>query len=175
VGTVCAYKRQNELLDVAGQLHAEGLGFHLQFLGHASPADPYAARFLARVQNSSYVSYHGFASLAEMIARYDSASALVHVSAVESFGLVVAEALSRNLKFIGFNSAGVADIVDGVEGAEAFPDGDWTNLKSALSRWIRSGAVRPSNAAQTMRQRYHPQEIARQHVEIYREVLGRTS
>jgi glycosyltransferase involved in cell wall biosynthesis len=174
VGTVSAYKRQNELLDVAAQLDAEGLDFQLQFLGQASPDDPYAARFLTRVQNNSYASHHGFRSLSEMIEYYDNASALVHVSAVESFGLVVAEALSRNLKFIGFSSGGVADIVAGVEGAEAFPDGDWPNLKSALSRWIRGGAVRPSTAANTMRQRYHPQEIARQHIEVYREMLGRT-
>jgi len=173
VGTVCAYKRQKELLEVAAQLRAEGLHFQLQFLGPASPDNPYAARFLARIQNSSHVSHHGFKSLSEIIESYDSASALVHVSAVESFGLVVAEALSRNLKFIGFNSGGVADIVAGVEGAEAFADGDWPSVKSAICRWIRAGAVRPTTAAEVMRQRYHPTEIARRHIRIYEEVLSR--
>lgn len=173
VGTVCAYKRQNELLDAAEYLRKEGLEFQIEFIGQASRKDRYAAHFLDRVQNSPYVSYHRFKPISELIEHYDNASALVHVSAVESFGLVVAEALSRNLKFIGFSSGGVADIVAGVEGAEAFPDGDWGNLKSAISRWIRAGAVRSSTAANTMRQRYHPAEIARRHIEIYREVLGR--
>lgn len=174
VGNVCAYKRQNELLDVAAQLHADGFRFKLEFLGRASPENPYAARFLARVKDKPYVEYHGFQSLSEVIARYDQAAALIHVSKIESFGLVVAEALSRNLKFIGFDSGGVADIVAGVEDAEAFPENDWANIQSALGRWLRTGAARPNSAAQTMRLRYHPTAIARKHLEIYREILDRT-
>lgn len=173
VGTVCAYKRQNELLDVIEELHAEGLDFQVKFVGPASPTDPYAARFLARVQNQALKTYHGFKSMSEVMEFYDSASALVHVSAVESFGLVVAEALSRNLKFIGFNSGGVADIVEGVEGAESFADGDWAGVKSAIRRWVQTGAVRPRTAAETMRQRYEPMNIARRHIQIYEEVLSR--
>jgi len=173
VGSVSAYKRQNELLDAAEQLRKEGLEFQLELIGKASPEDPYAARFLDRVQNSPFVSYHGFKPILELIEHYDDASALVHVSEVESFGLVVAEALSRNLKFFGFSAGGVADIVNGVGGAEALPDGGWNGLNSAISRWIRAGAARPSTAAETMRQRYHPVNIARQHIEVYREVLGR--
>lgn len=174
VGSVSAYKRQNELLDAAEQLRKEGLEFQLEFIGQASPEDSYAARFLDRVRNNPYASHHRFMPVSGLIERYDRASALLHVSEVESFGLVVAEALSRNLKFLGFGSGGVADIVEGVEGAEAFPDGDWANLNSAISRWITAGAARPGTAAETMRQRYHPLVIARQHIEIYREVLGRT-
>ncbi|MBI3850082.1 MAG: glycosyltransferase family 4 protein [Verrucomicrobia bacterium] len=173
VGSISSYKRQNELLDVAEQLHAEGLDFQLEFVGQASTSDPYVARFLSRVQNQPRVTFHGFKSMSEVMEFYDRASALVHVSAVESFGLVVAEALSRNLKFIGFNSGGVADIVAGVEGAESFRDGDWTGVKSALRRWIQTGAARPGTAAATMRQRYHPTNIARQHVQVYCDVLGR--
>ena len=173
VGTIFPLKRQNELLDVAEQLHAEGLAFELHFLGEA-PNEPYAARFLGRIGNSSYLFYHGFKSMDEVIAQYDGSTALVHVSAVESFGLAVAEALSRNLKFFGFKSGGVLDIATGVEGAELFEDCDWPGLKSAIAGWIRSGCPRPKTAARVMRERFHPDEIARQHLEIYREVLSTT-
>lgn len=172
-GNVCTYKRQNELLDVAEQLHAEGLRFELHFLGAASPENPYGRKFLDRVQNSSYLFHHGHKGIGEFIRQLDSAAALVHVSAIETFGLVVAEALSRNLKFMGFKSGGVADIVDQVEGAEGFADGDWAGLKAAITRWVRAGHPRPTTAATTIRERYHPTNIARQHLEIYREVLGR--
>ncbi len=172
VGTVFPLKRQNELLDIAEQLHAEGLPFELHFLGEASNKDPYATRFLDRVKNRSYLFYHGFKSMDEVIAQYDCSTALVHVSAVESFGLAVAEALSRNLKFFGFKSGGVLDIATGVEGAELFADGDWPALKASVARWIRSGFPRPETAARLMRERFHPDEIAHQHLAVYREVLN---
>ena len=172
VGTILNYKRQNELLDVVEQLHAEGLDFDFRFIGKAYPNEPYAARFLERVRNLPRVSHQQFMPVAELMDQYDRATALVHVSAIESFGLVVAEALARDLKFLGFGACGVADIVEGVPGAEALADGDWPGLKAGLARWIRAGFPRPASA-QLMKSRYHPAEIARQHLSVYREVLGR--
>lgn len=170
-GLICANKRQNELLDVTDELHAEGLKFRVQFLGQAPRDNPYAARFLERIRNSEFASHHGFKSVSEMLDFYDRASCLVHVSQIESFGLVVAEALARNLKFIGFKTSGVSDIVDGVDDAEAFEDLDWAGFKAALRRWIEAGATRPRTASATMRERYHPIKIARSHLEVYREVV----
>jgi glycosyltransferase involved in cell wall biosynthesis len=170
-GVVAPNKRQNELLDLAEQLHSEGIRFQLKFLGGASPNDAYAARFLARVAQCPFAEHLGFKPLLEMLEHYDHADGLVHVSAIESFGLVVAEALARNLKFVGFNSGGVADIVSGIAGADHFPDGDWSGVKAALRKWIQAGAPRPTTAA-TIRQRYHPTAIARQHLAIYHEVLA---
>jgi len=175
VGTVFPFKRQNELLDIAEQLHAEGLEFEFRFLGQASNKEPYAASFLDRVKNSSCLFYDGYKPLDEIIAQFDRSSALIHVSAVESFGLVVAEALARNLKFFGFKPGAVPDIARDVEGAELFDDGDWTGLKSSIAGWIRSGFPRPKAAAQVMRDRFHPDEIARQHLDVYREVLNTRS
>ncbi len=172
-GTVCSYKRQNELLDVAEQLHEEGLPFELHFLGSATRTNAYGATFFSRLQNRPYLFHHGHKSTEEFIRELDAAAALVHVSAIESFGLVVAEALARNLKFIGFHTAGVADIVENVEGAESFADGDWAGLKAALTRWVRAGHPRPTTAAATMQERFSPAEIARRHLEVYREVLER--
>lgn len=174
VGSVSTYKRQNELLDMAERLHGAGVKFELKFVGLATPGNPYADRFLARMPQLPFVSHHNFLPVTELLAQYDHASALLHVSAIESFGLVVAEALCRDLKFIGFSSGGVADIVAGVEGAEALADGEWDRLHIALDRWLRSGAPRLRAAAEVMRQRYHPSVVARRHLEIYREVLGRS-
>lgn len=173
VGSVSAYKRQNELLDVAERLHAAGLKFELKFIGMATPGNPYADRFLARLPQLPFVSHRDFLPATELIAQYDHASVLLHVSAIESFGLVVAEALCRNTKFIGFSSGGVADILAGVEGAEVFWDGEWEGLHTALDRWLRSGAPRPRATMEVMRQRYHPSVIAQRHLEIYCEVLDR--
>ena len=171
-GTVCSYKRQIDLVDIAEQLHAEGLQFELHFLGSASRGSAYGAKFLDRIQNRPFLFHHGHRNVEEFISQLDSSAAIVHVSAIESFGLVVAEALARNRKFIGFKTAGVADIVEGVDGAECLADGDWPGLKNAIARWIRLGYPLPSSAAKSIQTRFSPAVIAREHIKVYREVLG---
>jgi len=119
-----------------------------------------------------FATYPGFKDIHELINSFDQASALIHVPSEETFGLVVAEALARNVKFFGFRVGGIGDIAGGVDGSVLVNDGDWDGLKAALRDWIRAGSPRPRNASSVMRQRYHPREIARQHMEIYREVVG---
>ena len=92
-------------------------------------------------------------------------------SSEEAFGLNVAEGLARNLKFFGSRLGGIAEIAEGVPGAELFVPDDWAGLTDAVARWIEQGHPRRMESAALMRQRYHPQMIARRHVEIYREVL----
>lgn len=174
IGNVCVYKRQLELLDVAEQLHHEGIDCEFRFFGSAPSSSAYAAQFLKRVQQVPNCSYQGMRSGAQLMAEMDGAAAMAHVSSVESFGLVVAEALARNLKFFGFKVGGVPDVAEGVEMAELLPDADWQGLKRALTRWVAAGAPRPVSASSVMRERYHPKVIAARHLEVYREVLGGT-
>lgn len=170
VGTIVDYKRQNEVLDLAGRLHEAGVELDWHFVGAAS-SDPYAMRFINRACSSAWVRWDNSLSAPELIRSLDRASAVVHASRIESFGLVVAEALARNLKFIGFGSSGVGDIVEGVEGAESFADGDWSGLETALTKWMQRGGPRPTTAAGLMGERYHPRIVARKHLDIYRQVL----
>ncbi len=175
VGIIGQRKRQLELLTVAEELHRAGLKFELHFIGDADPRDPYAAEFRRRVFSAEargFARYLGTKSTAEVIAACDAASALVHVPSEEAFGLVVAEALARNLKFFGTDLGGIRDIAGGVEGAELFPLEDRDALQAAIAAWLQAGSPRPIAAAAEMRRRYHPEIIARQHVEIYREVLA---
>jgi glycosyltransferase involved in cell wall biosynthesis len=96
---------------------------------------------------------------------------MVHFPMEESFGLVVAEALARDLKLFGSRVGGIGDIAAGLPGAELFAVDDWRGLTAAIAGWIRSGFPRAQGAAQVMRARYHPEVIAKRHLEIYREVL----
>jgi glycosyltransferase involved in cell wall biosynthesis len=178
VGVVCAYKRQIELVDAAESLRRQGLAFELQLIGRVDRRTDYGGRFARRMltaERGGGVRFLGFKSLDEMVAGYDRAGALVHVPATEAFGLVVAEALARNLKFFGFRVGGIPDIAAGAEGAELVEDGDWAGLMRGVERWIRAGHPRPTANASLMRQRYHPDAIARRHLEIYREVLSTVS
>lgn len=175
IGSIDCRKQQIRLLEIAQRLHDAGYLFELHFVGPANPRDAYAARFLSAVATADrlgFARYLGTKSLPELIALLDDAEALVHVPSEEAFGLVVAEALARNLKFFGTEIGGVPDIARGVEGAELFALGDEAGLEEAIARWLLSARTRPQTAAREMRMRYHPDVIAKQHVEIYREVLA---
>jgi glycosyltransferase involved in cell wall biosynthesis len=176
VGMMEPRKQQVQLLKLAGNLWRRGLRFEFQFAGYFNPRRDYDAVFvreLAVAEKAGYARHLGMLTTQQLISVMDSAAALVHVPTEEAFGLVVAEAMARNLKFFGFATGGVVDIASGVEGAELLPPSDWPVLEEAIARWIEAGCPRPVTAAETMRERYHPLVIARRHVEIYREVLGR--
>jgi len=178
VGVISPNKRQLELLAAAEKLHRDGIKFEILFVGYASPKEAYALEFLRRVsiaEKNGYARYLGLLSIDELIACLDEASALVHVPLAEAFGLVVAEALSRNLKFFGSRVGGVPDIAAEADSAELFDEKDWNGLSASISKWIQQGSPRPKQAAELMRQRYHPNKIARRHLEIYREVLSKPS
>ncbi len=176
IGTISPRKQQNELIEALRTLREEGLNFQVQFLGGISPLTPYGQRFAKLVEeNRSFVSHLGFKNANEMIQLCDEGSALVHVASEETFGLSVAEALTRNLKLFGFKVGGVGEIAEGVEGAELVPSGDWAALKAAIRKWLAAGSPRPSKAAESIRKRYHPAVVAERHLEIYREVLNRSS
>jgi glycosyltransferase involved in cell wall biosynthesis len=175
-GVVSGYKQQLAILAVARRLWKRGMRFEMQFAGTFDTATNYGADFrrqMAVAEQAGYARYLGTLEINELIAAFDGASALVHFPLEESFGLVVAEALARNLKLFGAATGGIPDIAAGVEAVELFPAGDWAALENSLARWIEVGCPRPVGAAAVMRERYHPLVIARRHLEIYREVLRR--
>jgi glycosyltransferase involved in cell wall biosynthesis len=174
VGVISPRKRQLELLGVISELQSIGLNFEFHFIGHADRSAPYAAKFFEKLKplESKGVARHlGPKSTAELIDCFDASSAMVHFPSEEAFGLVVAEALARDLRFFGTRTGGIIDISSGVSGAELCDVEDWQGLTSALTEWIRAGSPRAAGAAELMRARYHPHVVARRHIEIYREVL----
>lgn len=175
IGTVSSHKRQLELLQLAGQLARQGNSFELHFIGATDPGDAYSAAFVKEIEiaeREGYARYVGLKSLPELIITLDEAVALVHAPSEEAFGLVVAEALARNLKLFATDTGGVAEVAGQVGGVEIVPSGDFEALGSALSSWIQSNCPPPPASVQKIRARYHPELIAKRHVEIYRAVLG---
>lgn len=173
VGTVTPLKRQVEILEIAGQLQAQGHSFEIHFVGPLDEATAYGRLFRERIRQAEtlgYARYLGSKTTHELIQFFDAASAMVHFSGEESFGLVVAEGLSRNLKLFAARVGGIIDIASGVEGAELFARDDWDGLRTALATWLRQGQPRPATASREMAARYHPVAVARQHLAIYREI-----
>jgi len=122
VGLISERKRQVELLEVARRLHELGLDFEIQFIGAAGSGE-YSKSFFERLKEAEakgYARHLGLKSTAELIACFDAAHGLAHFPSEEAFGLVVAEALARDLKLFGARVGGVIDISTGVPGAELF-------------------------------------------------------
>jgi len=174
VGVVSPYKRQLEVLQAARELRREGLDFELVFVGQANEKDPYSSEFLKQIRHlepEGFVSHIPKKSGAELSRLFDESSALIHFALEESFGLVVAEALARNLKVITPRVGGVVDIAQGVPGGELLERDDCQTLCARISKWILEGCPRPTGAAEIMHSRYSPEVVSAKHNEIYREVL----
>lgn len=175
IGLVSERKRQVELLDAARRLHERGLAFELQFVG-AFAGDSYSDLFRERLKDAEakgYARHLGLKNTLELIACCDAAHGLIHFPSEEAFGLVVAEAMARDLKFFGSRVGGIINISADVPGAELFELNDWDSLTDAIAQWIQQGHPRTTDAAQVMNTRYHPRVVAQRHLEIYREVLGK--
>ena len=177
-GVISPRKRQLELLDVAEALHRQGLKFEFHFVGYVNPGDAYVTAFQKRIQpmeEAGYARFWGTPADSELLHYYDSAAAMVHFPTEESFGMVVLEGLGRELKFFGARLGGIVDIAKDMPGAELFAPDDWPGLTAAIAHWIAGGHPRPTGTAALIRERYHPETIARRHVEIYRELLNLSS
>jgi glycosyltransferase involved in cell wall biosynthesis len=173
-GVIGPRKRQLELLDVAEALHRQGLKFEFRFIGLMEESD-YARAFQERIkpmESAGYARYLGRQPAGELVRNFDSVAGMAHCPSEEAFGLNVAEALARNLKFFGSRLGGIVDIAEGAPDAELFEKDDWPGLTAAIARWIGQGHPRPEGAAILMRERYHPEIVARRHLEIYREAAA---
>jgi glycosyltransferase involved in cell wall biosynthesis len=177
IGTILPYKNQVEILKMMSNLHAQGFFFEMHFIGDI-PRSRYSAEFselLKKAPYSEFARHVSVSSLSELINAIDSSAALLHASSEESFGLVVAEALTRGRKLFAMACGGVPDIASEVEGAELFPPDDWKRMGQALSAWMQRNCPQPAGTAAIMAARYHPRIVAQQHVEIYRQILANNS
>ena len=175
VGVVGPRKQQLKILRMVGEIVKSGHSLHIVFAGSFSETSEYGAAFAAelrKAEKAGYASFVGFLDSAGLIQLLDSSHGFLHFPTEEAFGLVVAEAMARGLKFFGSNLGGIKDIAHGIEGAELHDD--FESLKSGIIEWMKQGAPAPTNSVAEIAKRYHPQVVAEAHIKIYREILGET-
>lgn len=178
VGVVSERKRQQELLKVLESLRAEGLDFDTLFVG-VVPELPYPVEFMKQLAETNR-RHGGFQHIGkidqESFCRlFDRASAMIHFSSEESFGLTFAEAIARGLYLFASDVGAVRDIARGVEPVQIFDLNDWAGLKNNLRQWLVSGAwkqPRTISLPQQFVECYQPVHVARRHLEIYRSVIA---
>jgi len=173
VGIITPRKRQLEILRAVGEVVADGNPLRIIFAGGLSEETHYGRSFgeeFRKAEAAGYASFAGFLGESQLISLLDRSHGFIHFPSEEAFGLVVAEAMARGLKFFGSDLGGIRDIAAGVPGAELFHSFD--GLKKSLITWLKAGAPREPAAAGVVAARYAPEVVARRHLEIYREVLA---
>ena len=179
IGVVSERKRQQQLLTLLASLREEGLLFDTIFVG-GNPADAYAQEFQAQLRAASQ-QHGGFEYIqqklddASFCRLMDHASAMIHFSNEESFGLTFAEAIARGLFLFASDVGAARDIAEGAEGVRIFGMDQWNDLKDSVRKWIVAGEYkkpRPPKPPPEFIRKFNPASVAKRHVEIYRELLS---
>jgi glycosyltransferase involved in cell wall biosynthesis len=179
VGVITERKRQPRLLALLESLRDEGLQFDTLFVGVSLPQSAYAVDFMTRLEAADR-KHGGFEHIPRLddpsfCRLFDRASAMIHFSAEESFGLVFGEAIARGLYLFASDVGAIRDITQGVERVQIFGLDDWEGLRRGVRQWLVSGGdqlPRLPAAPSEFTRRFHPVPVAQKHLEIYREALA---
>jgi glycosyltransferase involved in cell wall biosynthesis len=174
VGTVCGYKNQNALIRALDPL-ARRRKLRLVFLGQVAAGD-YGREFMRLVRERAWCEYAGFAGREQLQKHFRTATFLALPTLEDNCPMVVLEAMAAGVPVLASNIGGVPDLIQHeVNGLLCDPQRPET-FRTATARFLddRSFAGQIATAAQAQAQRrFHPLVIAREHVRIYREVLGK--
>ena len=176
VGHLCVRKNQNAFIRALDSLAGKHK-FELRFLGGgASENDAYGREFFSLVRARPWCVYSGLANREELKALLRRATMLVLPSLEDNCPMTVLEAMAAGVPVVASKVGGVPDLIeDGKTGIFCNPL-EATSMAAAVERVLLNPAAATEvarNARQSARQRFHPEVIARRHVEIYQEVLGR--
>jgi glycosyltransferase involved in cell wall biosynthesis len=173
VGTICFRKNQNDFIRALDRL-AGKKKFRIIFLG-AVENDAYGAEFLQLVRERPWCEFIGWAGRDQLKDHLRAASFLVLPTREDNCPMVVLEAMAAGLPVLASNVGGVPDLIqpekDGLFCDPQKPE----SFVAGVSRLLDDPILRARLAAAAKveaRARFHPEVIARRHLEIYREVLG---
>ena len=169
VGNICQLKNQNALIRSLDGLNPD---FELVFLGALHAGNAYGAEFSKLIASRPWCRYDGFVDRAGLKERLSRASGLILPSLEDNCPMVVLEAMAARVPVAAAAVGGVPDLIeDGVTGF-LFDPLDARSIFRAVE-----GLTGPSSRSMAVEARgrallrFHPEVIARRHVEIYREVL----
>lgn len=173
VGRVGLNKGVDLLIRAAAIIEKEIGNVHFFVVG---PADSEGVDFEAMAQDcgvGGIFHFHYAADRAELVSAFKNADLFVLPSRYETFGLVLAEAMSARIPVIGMRTAAIPYVIDdGVTGL-LFENEDWRDLaKKAVA--VLADASLAQNLAQKGRaaaeKKYSQDKYVARLIEIYREV-----
>ncbi len=178
VGHVCVRKNQNNFIRALDAL-AVRRKFKLRFCGIAGESDAYGREFLGLVRARPWCVYTGsLTQRAELKALLRQATALALPSLEDNCPMTVLEAMAAGVPVVGARVGGVPELIE--EGKTGFfcDPLDAGSMAAAAEKVLvdRTATAEVAlRASQRARERFHPQVIARRHLEIYQELLSGVS
>jgi glycosyltransferase involved in cell wall biosynthesis len=173
VGNVCAIKNQNAFIRALDGL-VDTSALQVMFLGRATRGEPYADEFFSLLQARPWCAWEGFAGRDKLMQAYREATLLALPSLDENCPLAVLEAMAAGLPVVAARVGGVPDLIeDGNTGFLCEPL-DRHSMRKAIAKALTAPALAAQVAARAKEQAlacFHPEIIARRHIEIYQEVL----
>ncbi|HTD65133.1 MAG TPA: glycosyltransferase family 4 protein [Candidatus Limnocylindria bacterium] len=176
VGQVCVRKNQNAFIRALDSL-AQRLRFQVLFL--SSPAnDAYGKEFMELIAARSWCQFGGWASREDLKKHLARASFLALPSLEDNCPMVVIEAMAASVPVMAARVGGVPDLIEDNRTGLLFDPFNASDMASAVEQLLIDKELAARLAAagkQEALARFHSVVIARQHLEIYREVLTRRS
>ncbi len=177
VGNVCPLKNQNAFIRALDGL-VDTWSIQATFLGRAQRGEPYADEFFRLLEARPWCLWGGFADREQLSEAYRKATLLALPSLEDNCPMTVLEAMAASVPVVAAGVGGIPDLIeDGRTGLLCDPL-DAASMRRAIERVL----VAPSLAADVAwraksraQERFHPEVIARRHLELYREVLGATA
>ena len=172
VGTIDQRKNQNAFIR-ALDLLASQKKFKVVFLGRPDSGN-YGSEFLQLVKARAWCEHIGFADRARVKEFFQTATALALPTVEDNCPMVVLEAMAAGVPVLASRVGGVPDLIES-EKTGLFcdpnrPESFCEGVARLLADRELAQRLATSAKAEALR-RFHPLTIARQHLEIYHEVL----
>ena len=175
VGYICLRKNQNAFIRALDPL-ASREKFRLVFLGGVSRDESYGREFFELLRSRPWCEHHGFVNRAQLKDWLRGAALLALPSLEDNCPMTVLEAAAAGVPVVAANVGGVPDLItDGKTGLLCDPL-NAASMGGSVEKILKQpelGRALATTANQSALERFHPRVIARRHVEIYHEVLGR--
>ena len=172
VGAICHRKNQNALICSLDPLASE-LRFKIVFLGQAEDND-YGREFQRLVAERPWCEHAGFAGGEQLKTYFARAAFTVLPTLEDNCPMVVLESMAAGVPVLASAVGGVPDLIEPeVTGLFCNPQ-EPESFRSGVRRMLTDHELIRRLAGQSRArawERFHPQLIARRHLEIYREVI----
>ena len=173
-GNICFRKNQNAFIRALDPLAAQKM-FKVVFLGKLD-GGAYGAEFRELLGTRPWCQHVEFSGRERVKQEFRAASLLVLPTREDNCPMVVLEAMAAGVPVLASRVGGVPDLIDPERtGLFCEPDKPET-FRNGVERLLNDPALRQQlaqNAKAEARQRFHPEVVARRHLEIYREVLSK--
>jgi glycosyltransferase involved in cell wall biosynthesis len=174
VGSICLRKNQNAFIRALDPLAAKRK-FKVIFLGETQENDPYCREFFDLVKSRPWCEFPGYVGGYEKLKPYfEKASLLALPTLEDNCPMVVLEAMAAGVPVMAANVGGVPDLVQDGKNGVLCDSQNAASMSGAVEKILSQPEFARAIAAEGRRQaheRFHPDIIARRHLEIYREVL----